>query len=37
VVEAFGQTVTMVEGKRENIKLTTPFDLRIAEVLVNEE
>ena len=37
VVEAFGQTVTMVEGNRENIKLTTPFDLRIAEVLVNEE
>jgi 2-C-methyl-D-erythritol 4-phosphate cytidylyltransferase len=34
VVEAFGQTVTMVEGNRENIKLTTPFDLRIAEVLV---
>lgn len=37
VVEAFGHTVTMVEGNRENIKLTTPFDLRIAEVLVNEE
>lgn len=34
VVEAFGQTVTMVEGNRENIKLTTPFDLKIAEVLV---
>ncbi len=26
--------ITMVEGNRENIKLTTPFDLRIAEVLV---
>ena len=30
-------SITMVEGNRENIKLTTPFDLRIAEVLVNEE
>lgn len=34
VVEAFGKRVAMVEGNRENIKLTTPFDLRIAEVLV---
>lgn len=33
VVEAFGHSVTMVEGNRENIKLTTPFDLMIAEVL----
>ena len=29
-------SITMVEGNRENIKLTTPFDLRIAEVLVKE-
>ena len=36
VVESFGQTVTMVEGNRVNIKLTTPFDLRIAEVLVKK-
>ena len=34
VVEAFGHNVTMVEGNRENIKITTPFDLKIAEVLV---
>lgn len=34
VVEGIGQKVTMVEGNRENIKLTTPFDLKIAEVLV---
>lgn len=33
VVEAIGQEVTMVEGNRENIKITTPFDLKIAEVL----
>ena len=34
VVEAQGQKVTMIEGNRENIKLTTPFDLSIAEVLL---
>ena len=33
VVEAYGHQVTMVEGNRENIKITTPFDLKIAEVL----
>jgi 2-C-methyl-D-erythritol 4-phosphate cytidylyltransferase len=26
----------MVEGNRENIKITTPFDLKIAEVLADE-
>ena len=34
VVEAFGFDVTLVEGNRENIKITTPYDLKIAEVLV---
>jgi 2-C-methyl-D-erythritol 4-phosphate cytidylyltransferase len=34
VVEAFGQTVTLVEGNRENIKITTPGDLKMAEMLV---
>ena len=34
VVEAYGHTITLVEGNRENIKLTTPFDLKIAEILV---
>ena len=34
VVEAFGFHVTLVDGNRENIKITTPYDLRIAEVLV---
>lgn len=35
VVEAFGHPITMVEGNRENIKLTTPFDLKIAEAIIN--
>lgn len=35
VVEALGISVTMVEGSRENIKLTTPFDLRVAETLLD--
>lgn len=34
VVEALGHQVTMVEGNRENIKVTTPFDLKIAETLL---
>ncbi len=34
VVEAAGGTVAMVEGNRENIKITTPFDLTIAETLL---
>ena len=34
VVEAFGQSITLVEGNRENIKITTPYDLKIAEVLI---
>lgn len=33
VVEAFGYGITLVEGNRENIKITTPYDLKIAEVL----
>lgn len=33
VVEAIGQKVTMVEGNRENIKITTPFDLQVAQIL----
>lgn len=33
VVEALGHTVHLVEGNRENIKLTTPFDLVVARVL----
>ena len=33
VVEALGEKVYVVEGNRENIKLTTPFDLKLAEML----
>ena len=33
VVEALGEKVFLVEGNRENIKLTTPFDLKLAEML----
>lgn len=35
VVEAMGVSVYLTEGNRENIKITTPFDLRISSVLVN--
>ncbi len=34
VVESYGQHITLVEGNRENIKITTPYDLKIAEVLI---
>lgn len=34
VVEAYGHPVAMVDGNRENIKITTPYDLKIAEVLI---
>ena len=34
IVEAFGHKITLVEGNRENIKITTPYDLKIAEVLI---
>ena len=36
VVEALGEEVCLVEGNRENIKLTTPFDLKLAEILFSE-
>ena len=34
VVENFGHAITLVEGNRENIKITTPYDLKIAKVLI---
>ena len=34
VVESYGHDITLVEGNRENIKITTPYDLKIAEVLL---
>ena len=35
VVEAFGQSITLVEGNRENIKITTPYDIVVAEAIIN--
>jgi 2-C-methyl-D-erythritol 4-phosphate cytidylyltransferase len=34
VVEALDERVYLLEGNRENIKLTTPFDLKLAEMLI---
>lgn len=36
VVESLGCQVAMVEGNRENIKITTPFDIKVAEALLAE-
>ena len=33
LVEATGHTVRLVDGSRENIKITTPVDIRYAEIL----
>ena len=34
VVESYGYQITLAEGNRENIKITTPYGLKIAEVLI---
>ena len=34
VVEQMGQPIHLVEGSRDNIKLTTPRDMELAEVLL---
>lgn len=34
VVEALGIPVTLTDGNRENIKITTPFDLKVAAALL---
>ncbi|MDR0973669.1 MAG: 2-C-methyl-D-erythritol 4-phosphate cytidylyltransferase, partial [Prevotellaceae bacterium] len=36
LVEALNEPIAFVEGNRENIKITTPADLRIAETLWGE-
>ena len=36
VVEAYGLKVTLVQGEENNIKITTPVDLLIAEKIINE-
>jgi len=33
VVEAMGKEIIMIEGNRENIKITTPADIRLAEFI----
>lgn len=35
VVETAGHHVTLVEGERENIKITTPVDMTIAEAIIS--
>ena len=35
VVEAMGHDISLVPGNRENIKITTPFDLAIAEAMTH--
>lgn len=35
VVEAFGFDITLVEGNRENIKITTPYDIIVAEAIIH--
>lgn len=37
VVESLGHDITLVEGNRENIKITTPFDMCIAEVIAAQQ
>ena len=34
VVESYGHDITLVDGNRENIKITTPYDLKIAECII---
>ena len=36
VVEKAGERINLAAGNRENIKITTPFDLAVAEILVNK-
>lgn len=36
VVEAYGLTINLIEGEKNNIKITTPADLHLAEILLFE-
>jgi len=36
VLETYGESINLVEGSRENIKITLPSDLRYAEWLISE-
>ena len=37
VVESYGHKITLVEGNRENIKITTPYDLAVAQCLIQNQ
>ena len=37
VVESYGHQITLVEGNRENIKITTPYDITVAEAILNSQ
>jgi 2-C-methyl-D-erythritol 4-phosphate cytidylyltransferase len=36
VVEAYGLTINLIEGEKNNIKITTPADLHLAGILLSE-
>ena len=36
VVESYGHQIILVEGNRENIKITTPYDMLVAEALIGK-
>lgn len=36
VVEALGYKIYLTEGEKTNIKITTPFDLKLAKIIVSE-
>jgi len=36
VVEKFGEKIILCNGNSANIKITTPFDLRVAEIIIND-
>ena len=35
VVESYGHAITLVDGNRENIKITTPYDIVVAEAIIH--
>lgn len=37
VVEAAGHDIALAEGNEENIKITTPFDLKLVQILLHQD
>ncbi len=37
IMERYGYKIKIVNGEDKNIKITTPFDLRLAEIIIKEE